>query len=80
MILGAGSPGGRKTHRHPTPLTGGIAVFTAFAFSVLTLDVSSSNYRMLFAGALLLVVVGAIDDLYELSSARRFLLRSWRVF
>jgi len=65
-------PSGRKAHRYPTPLTGGIAVFTVFAFSVLTLDVSLSNYRMLFAGSLLLVVVGAIDDIYELSSARRF--------
>jgi len=65
-------PGGRKTHRHPTPLIGGIAMFVAFAFSILMLDVSLSSYRMLFAGSLLLVVVGVIDDLHELSASRRF--------
>ncbi len=66
-------PGGRKAHHHPTPLIGGIAMFIAFAFSVLMLDISLSSYRMLFAGSLLLVVVGAIDDLYELSASRRFI-------
>jgi len=65
-------PGGRKTHYHPTPLVGGIAMFVAFAFSVLMLDTPLSSYRMLFAGSLLLVVVGAIDDLYELSALPRF--------
>lgn len=44
----------------------------AFAFSVLMLDISLSSYRMLFAGSLLLVVVGAIDDLHELSPLHRF--------
>jgi len=61
-------PGGRKTHHHPTPLVSGIAMFTAFAFSILMLDIPLSSYRMLFAGSLLLVVVGAIDDLHELST------------
>jgi len=65
-------PGGRKTHYHPTPLIGGIAMFVAFAFSILMVDISLSGYRMLFAGSLLLVVVGAIDDLYELSASHRF--------
>ncbi len=66
-------PGGRKTHHHPTPLTGGIAMFTAFAFSVLMLDIPLPNYRILFAGSLLLVVVGVIDDLHELSASYRFI-------
>lgn len=66
-------PGGRKTHHHPTPLIGGIAMFVAFAFSILMLDIPLSDYRMLFAGSLLLVVVGVIDDLHELSAARRFI-------
>lgn len=65
-------PGGHKTHRHPTPLVGGIAMFAAFAFSAPMLDISLFSYRMLFAGLLLLVVVGAIDDLHELSTPGRF--------
>jgi len=48
-------------------LIGGIAICIAFTFSVLMVDISLSSYWMLFAGSLLLVVVGAIDDLYGLS-------------
>jgi|GEM_PF-1457853 len=66
-------PGDRKIHHHPTPLVGGIAMFVAFAFSILMLDISLSDYRMLFAGSLLLVVVGVIDDLHELSASHRFI-------
>jgi len=66
------SPGPRKTHSHPTPVVGGIAMFIAFAFSVLTFHVPLSSYRMFFAGALLLVVVGVLDDLHELSAPHRF--------
>ena len=57
------NPGGRKNHRYPTPLVGGIAMFIAFAFAVLIVDVPLSEYRLLFAGSLLLVVVGTLDDL-----------------
>jgi UDP-GlcNAc:undecaprenyl-phosphate GlcNAc-1-phosphate transferase len=65
-------PGGRKAHAHPTPLIGGIGMFVALAFAVLSYAVSLSSYRMLFAGALLLVVVGVLDDLRELSARHRF--------
>ncbi len=65
-------PGGRKTHSDPTPLVGGIAMFIAFAFSVLTFHVPLSNYRLLFAGTLILVVVGVLDDFHELSARQRF--------
>jgi UDP-GlcNAc:undecaprenyl-phosphate GlcNAc-1-phosphate transferase len=65
-------PGGRKTHEHPTPLVGGIAMFIAFAFAILTVDSPLSGHRALFAGALILVVVGVLDDLQELSARARF--------
>lgn len=65
-------PGGRKTHEHPTPLVGGIAMFIAFAFAILTVDSPLSGHRALFAGALVLVVVGVLDDLQELSARARF--------
>lgn len=47
-------------------------MFAAFAFSAPMLDISLFSYRMLFAGLLLLVVVGAIDDLHEISTPGRF--------
>ena len=65
-------PGGRKTHANPTPLIGGIAMSLGFAFSVLWLDVSMSDYRLLFAGTLILVTVGVLDDLSELKARLRF--------
>ncbi len=65
-------PGGRKLHTSPTPLIGGLAMAVAFAFSVLWLAVPLSAYRLLFAGALVLVVVGVLDDLRELSPNARF--------
>ena len=65
-------PGGRKTHDRPTPLIGGIAMSLAFAFAVLWLEIPISNYRLLFAGALVLLAVGILDDLHELSARVRF--------
>lgn len=65
-------PGGRKTHSNPTPLIGGIAMSLGFAFSILWLDVPLSEYRLLFGGALVLLVVGVLDDLHELSARMRF--------
>ena len=48
-------------------------MFVAFAFAILTFDVSLSPYRLLFAGSLILVVVGVLDDFHELSPRPRFL-------
>lgn len=59
-------------HDLPTPLVGGIAMFIAFALAVLSFDVSLSPYRLLFAGVLILVVVGVLDDFRELSPRQRF--------
>jgi UDP-GlcNAc:undecaprenyl-phosphate GlcNAc-1-phosphate transferase len=47
-------------------------MFVAFSLAVLLLDVPLSSYRMLFAGALILVVVGVLDDLHELPQGQRF--------
>ena len=64
-------PGGRKVHAHPTPLIGGVAMALAFAFSITWLPIPLSDYRLLFAGAVLLVTLGVLDDLHELSPKSR---------
>ncbi|AGA91389.1 UDP-N-acetylmuramyl pentapeptide phosphotransferase/UDP-N-acetylglucosamine-1-phosphate transferase [Thioflavicoccus mobilis 8321] len=64
-------PGGRKAHEHPTPLIGGIAMFAAFGFAILTVDVGLGVFRPLFAGALLLVIIGVLDDLHDISMRTR---------
>jgi UDP-GlcNAc:undecaprenyl-phosphate GlcNAc-1-phosphate transferase len=66
-------PGGRKCHEGPVPLIGGIAMFWGFLFAVLTLDVPLAGLRGLLEGTALLVFVGLLDDLHELSSRARFL-------
>lgn len=47
-------------------------MFLAFILSILALDVPFSPHRPLFAGALILVVVGVLDDFHELSAKQRF--------
>lgn len=64
-------PGGRKVHPQPTPLIGGVAMALAFAFSVTWLPGPLSEYRLLFAGSVLLVTLGVLDDLHELSPQAR---------
>ena len=65
-------PDERKQHAGKIPLVGGIAMFLGFGFTALTLDVPLHPYRGLFAGAILLIIVGVLDDLRELSSTLRF--------
>lgn len=65
-------PNERKDHQGAVPLIGGLAMFMAFSFAVLTLAVPISHLRSFFAGAALLVLVGVLDDMRELSSAARF--------
>lgn len=70
-------PDERKAHRGSIPLVGGIAIFTVVACGYLVpaaMGTFSIDNRVVsfFAGGLLLVVVGAIDDYHELSSEVRF--------
>lgn len=65
-------PSPRKAHNGAVPLIGGLGMFCGFAFVALTLDVGLTAYRSFFAAAAVLVVVGVLDDLHELSSRSRF--------
>ncbi len=70
-------PNERSSHRRPTPLVGGIAIFLAFSAGSMAavahglLVLNSYSLSLLF-GSLLLVVVGMIDDIKPLSTAPRF--------
>ncbi len=65
-------PGGRRPHEGSVPLIGGVAMFCGFALAALTLDMGLMAYRSFFAAAAILVVVGILDDMHELSSRVRF--------
>src|SRR5450755_2535104 len=65
-------PDARKTHRGPVPLVGGLAIFIVVAagylvpaaFGIFPVDQRIVSF---FAGGLLLVTIGALDDYRELS-------------
>ena len=65
-------PDSRKQHVGQVPLIGGLAMFCGFTLAALTMDQSLTAYRSFFAAAGILVVVGVLDDLRELTSAARF--------
>lgn len=66
-------PGGRKNHEGAVPVMGGIAIFVAFVFSSLASGFPLGNFQSFFVNLLLLVVVGTLDDLHDLSARTRFL-------
>jgi UDP-GlcNAc:undecaprenyl-phosphate GlcNAc-1-phosphate transferase len=67
-------PAGYKGHLHATPYLGGLAVVAAVAASILTFGVATSNYGALVIWALVLFVLGTIDDQRNLSPYPRLLI------
>jgi UDP-GlcNAc:undecaprenyl-phosphate GlcNAc-1-phosphate transferase len=59
-------PAGRKDHAMPTPVTGGIAIFLAVAALFLWSGSTSSAAYSFLAASVLLIVLGVLDDLYDL--------------
>lgn len=64
-------PGGRKHHDWPIPLVGGLAMFIALALTMIALGmaISAAYFLLALAG---IVVIGLLDDLYELDPIPRF--------
>ena len=55
-------PASRKVHTEPTPLLGGLAIYTAFGVSILANSILDHQVVAIMAGGTLLVVVGILDD------------------
>jgi UDP-GlcNAc:undecaprenyl-phosphate GlcNAc-1-phosphate transferase len=67
------NPGGTKTHEVPAALLGGVAIYAAFVLTVLhTFDLNPQLTAVILAGTLLLIV-GLVDDLWQLSPSLRLL-------
>lgn len=62
-----------KTHTKPAALVGGLSIFVAFCFTLLFINMPLTQLRPLLAGSAILVFIGVLDDLHELSPAMRFL-------
>ena len=56
----------RKDHAHPTPVTGGIAILIGCVVAFFGMQASTTGVEAFSAAAVLLVVVGLYDDLYDL--------------
>jgi UDP-GlcNAc:undecaprenyl-phosphate GlcNAc-1-phosphate transferase len=64
-------PGGRKTHRGDIPVVGGLAMFIGCIFGIGLLPASSMVSAPLLSAAALVVLVGLLDDRFEISPVAR---------
>ena len=62
----------RHIHKAPTPRMGGLAIFLGFLLSVLVFADITTQIRGILLGAILIVVVGAIDDVLNLNAWLKF--------
>ncbi len=59
-------PSGRKSHARPTPVTGGLAILLALLIAFYGVQKGSERVTAFSAAALLLTVVGMLDDRFDL--------------
>ncbi|MDN5848570.1 MAG: undecaprenyl/decaprenyl-phosphate alpha-N-acetylglucosaminyl 1-phosphate transferase [Nitrococcus sp.] len=70
-------PGGRKHHRGEVPLVGGTALFAAVTGGWAILHMQWPNWMPVYLlAAGVLVVIGALDDRYDLDPKGKFLLQT----
>src|SRR5690348_16015258 len=67
-------PGGYKAHRGPTPYLGGAAVIMAAIPAALALGGLDSEAAWILCGAVVMAIVGTVDDRRTLGPAVRLLV------
>ena len=65
---------GRRMHKIPMPRLGGLAIFFSFVVSVLLFYGISKFTLSLIAGALLIVILGILDDVFRLRALYKFIV------
>lgn len=68
-------PGGRKKQKFPTPLVGGLAIFTALILTLYTHDLYY-EYPGLLLGSGALFILGLIDDRFDLNATFKFVVQT----
>ncbi len=58
---------GRRVHDHPVPRMGGLAIFLGFVISLLLFVTMSRQVTGILLGALIIAVMGAVDDIVSLN-------------
>lgn len=82
MAVGIGlvdRPGGRKAHVGEVPIVGGIAMFAGIFFGFALIPDLDSGYWYLLLSGLLLVVVGVLDDKYDIPAGIRLVAQTCAV-
>ena len=69
-------PNKRRINTVPIPRMGGMAIFFGFLVSVLCFaDIGSLEIRGIILGALMMAVLGALDDVYQLPAILKFIVQ-----
>ena len=68
-------PGGRKIHKVPTPLLGGLAVYAAYAVVVVHNFHFSLELKGVAAGGTLILLLGLVDDIKPVPAAAKLLVQ-----
>lgn len=68
--------GGRKDHGHPTPVTGGIAIAVGSMGATSALIQFSPELMAFVAATLVIIVIGLLDDVYDIRWWWRILAQS----
>lgn len=63
---------GRRMHKRPIPRMGGLAIFLGFFISVLLFARLETPVKGLMLGAVVIVVLGIFDDIYDLRAGFKF--------
>lgn len=66
---------GRRMHDHPIPRMGGLAIFFGFLVSVLVFVPLNTEKKGMLLGAVIIVVLGVLDDKYALPAKPKFLVQ-----
>ena len=66
---------GRRMHDHPIPRMGGLAIFFGFVVSMLLLVPLNTEKQGMLLGAVVIVVLGVLDDKYALPAKPKFLVQ-----
>ena len=65
----------RRMHNHPIPRMGGLAIFFGFVVSMLLFVPLSTEKKGMLLGAVIIVVLGILDDKYALPAVPKFVVQ-----
>ena len=66
---------GRRMHKVPTPRLGGLAIFIGFMISTLLFVPMTPEMKSVLLGAVVIVVLGVVDDSVALSAKVKFIIQ-----